>query len=115
MVDDPQSANAESSREEPSPDPSESPPPHDAPGPTPRGGSSTGEPGTASRPLGDDPFSGPKGPPDPSPSGSGAGFASSGEVAFALDVAKMWLRDYQKEAMVGAFATGVFLGSLLRD
>jgi hypothetical protein len=36
-------------------------------------------------------------------------------AGFAYEMAKMWVRDHQKTAMVGAFATGVFLGALLRD
>ena len=49
--------------------------------------------------------------PEPSRSrdsdGSGAGFA--------YEMAKMWIRDNQKTAMVGASATGVFLGTRMRD
>ena len=35
--------------------------------------------------------------------------------AFALDMARMWVKTNQKKAMLGAFATGVFVGSLFRD
>jgi len=51
--------------------------------------------------------SGPGRPQDRESNASGAGFA--------YEMAKMWIRDHQKAVMVGAFATGVFLGALMRD
>jgi len=35
--------------------------------------------------------------------------------AFALDMARMWMKEHQKATMLGAFAVGVFAGALLRD
>ena len=35
--------------------------------------------------------------------------------AFALNMARMWVKSNQKKAMLGAFAAGVFVGSLFRD
>lgn len=35
--------------------------------------------------------------------------------AFALDMARMWVKTNQTKAMLGAFAAGVFVGSLVRD
>jgi hypothetical protein len=46
---------------------------------------------------------------DPSDAGGDSG------AGFAYEMAKMWVQDNQKTVMLGAFATGVFLGALLRD
>lgn len=35
--------------------------------------------------------------------------------AFALDMARLWVQQHQKTAMLGAFALGTFVGALLRD
>jgi hypothetical protein len=35
--------------------------------------------------------------------------------AFALDMARIWMKEHQKATMLGAFAVGVFAGALLRD
>lgn len=35
--------------------------------------------------------------------------------AFALDMARLWVKEHQTTTMLGAFAVGVFVGSLLRD
>ena len=35
--------------------------------------------------------------------------------AFALDMARMWVKEHQTATMLGAFAVGVFTGSILRD
>lgn len=37
------------------------------------------------------------------------------QTSMALDVARMWIEEHQKESMLGAFAVGVFLGGLFRD
>ena len=39
----------------------------------------------------------------------------SARSAFALDMARMWVKEHQKTAMLGAFAVGVFVGALSRD
>jgi hypothetical protein len=39
----------------------------------------------------------------------------SGRSAFALDMARMWVKEHQKTTMLGAFAVGVFVGALSRD
>ncbi len=49
--------------------------------------------------------------PDSSPDGPSMGDRS----AFALDMARMWVKEHQTATMLGAFAAGVFVGSLLRD
>lgn len=122
MVDDPQSANS-GTTDEPDPDPDDAP----SSGPDPDAGSAPDpfgdlDPGgtrgsEAEAPFGTDAFEG--------PDGDGPSFDSSGgpmpdgmggeSAGFAYEMAKMWVRDHQKTAMVGAFATGVFLGALLRD
>lgn len=35
--------------------------------------------------------------------------------AFAVDMARLWVKQHQKATMLGAFAVGVFVGALLRD
>lgn len=40
---------------------------------------------------------------------------SNEELSLVLDVARMWLREHQKTAMLTAFAVGVFTGSWLRE
>lgn len=35
--------------------------------------------------------------------------------SFALDMARMWIKEHQTESMLGAFAVGVFVGALFRD
>lgn len=43
------------------------------------------------------------------------GASSDGlDASFALTMAKTWIKDHQTKAMLGAFATGVVLGSMLR-
>lgn len=32
-----------------------------------------------------------------------------------MDLARMWVQEHQKTAMLGAFAAGVFIGALVRD
>lgn len=41
--------------------------------------------------------------------------AGGGELSMAWSVARMWIKEHQREAMLGAFATGVFVGAYLRD
>lgn len=119
MVDDPQSANSGTS-DEPDPDSD------DTPSSVPDPGSATDpfgdlDPGTtrgseAEAPFGADAFDGPDEGPSFDSSGGPMPDGMGGDSAgFAYEMAKMWVRDHQKTAMVGAFATGVFLGALLRD
>jgi hypothetical protein len=35
--------------------------------------------------------------------------------AFAMEMARMWVKEHQTATMLGAFAVGVFVGSLSRD
>jgi hypothetical protein len=71
---------------------------------------------------GDDPFAEFGESFDP-PDGAGpaSGFGSSGarpsglDASVALSLARSWVKQHQKLTMLGAFATGVVLGSLLRD
>lgn len=59
----------------------------------------------------------------PTEAGEEPGFSTSFEetareqssASFAVDVARLWVREHQKPAMLGAFAVGVFVGALLRD
>lgn len=37
------------------------------------------------------------------------------DVSFALTMARTWVKEHQTKAMLGAFATGVVVGSLLRE
>lgn len=37
------------------------------------------------------------------------------QLRMAWDVTRMWVKDHQTAAMLGAFATGVFVGAYLRD
>lgn len=37
------------------------------------------------------------------------------EESFAVDMARLWVKQHQKATMLGAFAVGVFVGALLRD
>lgn len=88
------------------------------------------EPDPAPNREGDDPFAefgdsfdAPDGPGPNAPSGSnpasglgGAGAGSGGlDASLALGMARSWVEQHQKLTMLGAFATGVVLGSLLRD
>jgi len=114
MMDDPQSANPDAADES-------------ASGSDASASSSSTDPAAESerdpfgRPSGD-PFGGDsfEGPSDGGRSfdasgGSGSRTVGSESAGFAYEMAKMWVQDHQKEAMVGAFAAGVFLGALLRD
>lgn len=51
------------------------------------------------------------------PLGGAPGPAASGalEPSLALELARSWVREHQNATMLGAFAAGVFVGSLLRD
>ncbi len=51
---------------------------------------------------------GPEAPPE-APSSRG------GRSALAVEMARMWVQEHQEAAMLGAFAVGVVVGSLLRD
>lgn len=37
------------------------------------------------------------------------------DESFAVDMARLWVKQHQKATMLGAFAVGVFVGALLRD
>ena len=37
------------------------------------------------------------------------------QASFALSIARSWVEEHQTASMLGAFATGVVLGSLFRD
>lgn len=41
--------------------------------------------------------------------------SSGGQLSMAWDVARLWIKDNQRPAMLGAFAAGVFVGAYLRD
>jgi len=47
--------------------------------------------------------------------GDGPEFGDEMEGSFALDMARIWVKQHQKAAMLGAFGVGVFVGALLRD
>jgi hypothetical protein len=36
-------------------------------------------------------------------------------ASMALDMARLWVQQHQKAAMLGAFAVGTFVGALLRN
>lgn len=69
-----------------------------------------------------DPFSAPS---SPDPGGErdwnegehpGGGAPSWGDrSAFAMEMARMWVKEHQTATMLGAFAAGVFVGALSRD
>jgi hypothetical protein len=65
--------------------------------------------------FGDSSFQDGSGPLD----GGGANAANwsslAGQASFATEVARQWVKEHQKEAMVGAFAAGVFFGSWFRS
>jgi len=44
-----------------------------------------------------------------------SGRASALDPSLALDLARTWVREHQNTTMLGAFAVGVFVGSLLRN
>jgi hypothetical protein len=66
----------------------------------------------------DDPFADVEGP-GAAPTGgdvSSAGALPSGlDASFALGLARSWIKQRQTATMLGAFAAGVALGSLLRE
>jgi len=37
------------------------------------------------------------------------------DESFAVDMARLWVKQYQKATMLGAFGVGVFVGALLRE
>lgn len=77
--------------------------------------SSEDDPFSPPEPEGENPFS------EESPFGSSeapdfdAPGAGSGQLSMAWNVARMWIKEHQREAMLGAFATGVLVGAYLRD
>lgn len=57
-------------------------------------------------------------PDGPGPAGDfgGSGARPSGlDASLVLSLTRSWVKQHQKLTMLGAFATGVVLGSLLRD
>jgi hypothetical protein len=52
------------------------------------------------------------GTPDES---DGPASALAGRSSFALDMARMWVKEHQTSVMLGAFAVGVAAGALFRD
>jgi hypothetical protein len=59
-------------------------------------------------------FDAPDGGPRQGREAPGAG-PSGLDASLALTVARSWVKQHQTLTMLGAFATGVVLGSLLRD
>jgi len=54
--------------------------------------------------------------PDPAESPTDLPGAAAGlDPSLALSLARSWVREHQNVTMLGAFAVGVFVGSLLRD
>jgi hypothetical protein len=75
-----------------------------------------------SEPARENPFSHGESPAPDAPPWADADEAASGlphdadrSGAFALDMARLWVQQHQKTAMLGAFALGTFVGALLRD
>lgn len=69
----------------------------------------------------EDPFAEFEAPTD-APKGPGGGdFSPSGassmglDASLALELARSWVKQHQTATMLGAFATGVVLGSLMRE
>lgn len=55
-------------------------------------------------------------PPWDAPSASeGASPSFEEQSSFAWEMAKMWIKEHQTTAMLGAFAVGVFAGALFRE
>lgn len=66
-------------------------------------------------------------PPDPEATGfdehadtppwdaDGPEFGDEMDGSFAVDMARIWVKQHQKAVMLGAFGVGVFVGALLRD
>ena len=71
--------------------------------------SSTGPEGRGRSPFGesgDDPFSDREAP---------GGSSRQAQVRMAWDMTRMWVKEHQTTAMLGAFAAGVFVGAYVRD
>lgn len=45
----------------------------------------------------------------------GPEFGEDVDGAFAVDMARLWVKQHQKAVMLGAFGVGVFVGALLRN
>lgn len=60
-------------------------------------------------PFGEQPEAG------PSPFDDQSAPSSGDEANFALDMARIWIKEHQTKSMLGAFAVGVFVGALFRD
>lgn len=74
-----------------------------------------------SDPQGTDGFSSAPGPSGERPEVGSSPFAdepasSMGDRSgFALEMARLWMKEHQTTTMLGAFAAGVFVGALFRD
>ena len=66
---------------------------------------------------GSEPFRSPRreAEPDPESFSSSSPSSKGGQSKFILNMAEMWVKEHQEAAMLGAFAFGVFVGSLFRD
>lgn len=62
-----------------------------------------------------DPFADIDDSPDDVPDPPTAPGQSGPTPSLAWDMARMWVREHQKAAMIGAFAVGVLTGAWLRD
>ena len=83
---------------------------------------SSPEPDPAPNRGGDDPFAefgdsfdAPDAPGSASEFGGPGARPSGLDASLALTMARSWVKQHQKLTMLGAFATGIVLGSLLRD
>jgi hypothetical protein len=83
---------------------------------------SSPDPDPAPNREGDDPFAefgdsfdAPDGPGPAGEFGGPEARPSGLDPSLALSLARSWVKQHQKLTMLGAFATGVVLGSLLRD
>jgi hypothetical protein len=55
-----------------------------------------------------------EGGPDPAGSSPDVPGAADLDPSLVLELARSWVREHQNATMLGAFAVGVFVGSLLR-
>jgi hypothetical protein len=83
---------------------------------------SSPEPDPAPNREGDDPFAefgdsfdAPDGPGPAGDFGGSEAHPSGLDASLVLTLTRSWVKQHQKLTMLGAFATGVVLGSLLRD
>lgn len=55
------------------------------------------------------------GPPPFDDFGDDAAPSLGDRSGFALEMARLWIKEHQTTTMLGAFAAGVFVGALFRD